>query len=80
MLLYARSVGVGSCWTGDLLSKQETVKEIVEIYHHDWELMAIVAFGYPNKEIDSKSGYKERRPIDEFIDKWWYMLPNQDQE
>ena len=48
MLLAARSVEIGSCWTGEMLSRQERIKEILNISDERYELMGIVLFGYTN--------------------------------
>lgn len=48
MLLAAKAVEIGSCWIGEILPKQERVKAILNISESKYELMGIVAFGYPN--------------------------------
>lgn len=48
MLLAVKAVEIGSCWIGEILPKQERVKAILNISDDKYELMGIVAFGYPN--------------------------------
>ena len=51
MLLAAKAAGIGSCWIGEILSKQGKIKEILKIDEARYELMGIVAFGYPNENL-----------------------------
>ncbi len=46
MMLTAHSLGIGSCWIGEILPKGETVKEILQITKDSLELMAIITLGY----------------------------------
>lgn len=46
MMLVAHSLGVGSCWIGEILPKAEEVKQILQIDNSSLELMGIVVFGH----------------------------------
>ena len=62
LLLCAQAYGLGSCWVGEILSKSETVMDILGLSDHNIELMALVTVGY------CESGAKaSRRSVDEFI-------------
>jgi len=45
MLLEAHSLGLGTCWLGEILKNKEKVNEILNI-PEDKELMAVIAIGY----------------------------------
>ncbi|MFH1093489.1 MAG: nitroreductase family protein [Candidatus Omnitrophota bacterium] len=46
MLLQAHAMGLGSCWLGEILNRKEEVREFLKI-QPEYELMAVVSFGYP---------------------------------
>ena len=46
MLIRAYSLGIGSCWLGEILNRKKRVQEYLKVASH-YELMAVVAFGYP---------------------------------
>ncbi|NLM56141.1 MAG: nitroreductase family protein, partial [Clostridiales bacterium] len=46
MMLAAHSLGIGSCWIGEILPKDDEIKAILNIENSDLELMAVVTFGY----------------------------------
>lgn len=45
MLLYAHSIGVGTCWVGEIVKKNDEVKEILGICNDNLQLMALIACG-----------------------------------
>lgn len=62
ILLTAHSLGVGSCWIGEIIDKNADVKKILRINDGNLELMAIVTLGYcdgeaPNVGRKSKSEF-----------------------
>lgn len=63
ILLTANSLNIGSCWVGDLISKQTEVKKLLDIDNDDLKLMAIISLGY-SKDNCLKTG---RKSIDTFI-------------
>jgi len=46
MLLFIHSVGLGAVWLGEILKNRESVLSIVD-GPKDFELMAVIALGYP---------------------------------
>jgi nitroreductase len=46
MLLAAEALGLGAVWLGEILNRKDEVKRIIEL-DHNYELMAVVALGYP---------------------------------
>ncbi|HIE34096.1 MAG TPA: nitroreductase family protein [Candidatus Altiarchaeales archaeon] len=46
MLLEAHSLGLGTCWLGEILKNKEKVNKIFNI-SEDKELMAVIVLGYP---------------------------------
>lgn len=46
MLLFIHSVGLGAVWLGEILKSREMVLRMVE-GPEDFELMAVIALGYP---------------------------------
>ena len=46
IMLTAHSLGVGSCWIGEILPKAKDVKSILNINNDNIELMGIVTLGY----------------------------------
>ncbi len=46
MLLEASSIGIGSCWMGEILNKQKEVQNFLGL-HSDLELLAVIPLGYP---------------------------------
>lgn len=63
IMLSAHELGVGSCWIGELLSKERKIKEILGIQNEYYELMAIIALGYAQGTIDCSS----RKDISDFL-------------
>jgi len=61
MLLYAQSLGVGSCWMGEILNKKDEVREFLEL-SDQYELMAVITLGYA-----SESPKSSRKTLSELI-------------
>ncbi len=61
MLLFSWQMGLGSCWLGEILRKKQAINKYLKI-DSDFELMAVISFGYPFKK--SKSS---RRNIKSFM-------------
>ena len=49
MLLKAYSLGIGSCWLGEILNKKNEVMKALEL-KSVYELMAVISLGYFKKE------------------------------
>ena len=62
MLLQAYCLGIGSCWLGEILNKKNEVREALRV-KSDYELMAVISFGYAKKQ----SGKGSRKKIQGFI-------------
>ena len=54
MLLEAYSLGLGSCWLGEILNRKEDVEKLLKI-PDDCELMAVVTLGYPDEKVAKPS-------------------------
>ncbi len=63
MLLTIHALGLGGVWLGEILKNRERVEELLEA-QKEWELMAVIALGYPAK--DQKASGK-RDPLEEKI-------------
>lgn len=50
MLLEAHSLGLGTCWLGEILNKKEKVVEYLKM-DVDMELMAVITLGYSDTNI-----------------------------
>lgn len=61
MLLAAHDKGLGAVWLGEILNKKQKVNELLAV-SSDYELMAVIALGYPNEK-----GHSTRHPLDHFI-------------
>ena len=46
IMLYAHSVGIGSCWTGGILKNSNRVFKLLKLDENKYELMALVTIGY----------------------------------
>lgn len=46
IMLTAHSLGIGSCWIGEILPKADEVKNILEIENDNIELMGVITLGY----------------------------------
>ena len=62
MLLQAHYMNLGSCWLGEILNKKEKVRKFIKI-QPDYELMAVVSFGYPK----AKSSKGSRKKMENFM-------------
>ena len=49
MLLEAESMGIGTCWLGQILNQKEKVNSALGIGER-YELMAVIALGYPDEK------------------------------
>ena len=56
MLLSGYEMGLGSCWVGEIISRESEVKQILNVAEQ-FQLMAVIAFGYPVKTV---KGVKRR--------------------
>ncbi len=54
ILLAAHFHGLGACWLGEILNKKEKVNEILNVPSDRFELMAVIALGYPNEQIKKR--------------------------
>lgn len=50
MLLVAHSLGLGTCWLGEILNKRVEVEKYLGV-DSDCELMAVIALGYSDEEV-----------------------------
>lgn len=64
ILLAAHSVGLGTCWIGEILKNQDRVNDLLVI-PQDLKLMAVITLGYPGKAAKSR-----RKSLDENILSW----------
>ncbi len=64
MLLTATSLGIGSCWIGEILDKQAEVKELLQVDQARYDLQAIISLGYPLRENGTKVS---RKPLSEVV-------------
>ncbi|MFN3568446.1 MAG: nitroreductase family protein [Caldimicrobium sp.] len=63
IMLAAHSLGLGTCWLGEILNKETQVKETLGLPIEEYEMCALVAVGYP----DDKSKRAGRNPLSSFI-------------
>lgn len=63
ILLAAHSMGIGSCWVGEVMGKDEEIKTLLGIQNDDLEVAGIVALGY----CDIPDTVLNRRQLDSFI-------------
>ncbi len=64
MLLTATSLGIGSCWIGEILDRQTEVKELLQVDNDRYDLMAIISFGYPLRTSATRT---PRKPLSECV-------------
>ncbi len=64
MLLTATSLGVGSCWIGEILDRQIEVKELLQVDKDRYDLMAIISLGYPLRKSAART---QRKPLSECV-------------
>ncbi len=63
MMLCAYSLGLGTCWLGEILKNEKEVKELLGLTPSEYEMVALLAIGYPN----DKSKRTGRKPLSEFL-------------
>jgi nitroreductase len=61
MLLAAHIHGLGTCWLGEILNKKEKVNAILNAPADRFELMAVIAMGYPTEQVIKR----KRAPLGE---------------
>lgn len=66
MLLGIHAEHLGGCWLGQILNKTEEVNKILKISSNDYELMGVIALGYPDPSELAQEG--ERKPINEIFE------------
>ncbi len=64
MLLMAHSLGLGAVWLGEILKNGDQACKILELEPR-YELMAVIATGYPASELKNKK--ISRKPLEELI-------------
>ncbi len=64
MLLTATSLGIGSCWIGEILDRQTEVKELLQVDKDRYDLMAIISLGYPLRKNAART---QRKPLSECV-------------
>lgn len=62
MCLEAHSLGLGTCWLGEILNQKEKVHQYLNT-DSDLELMACLTLGYPNESIIEGC----RKPLKNFL-------------
>lgn len=60
ILLAIHNIGLGGVWLGEILNKKSNVERILEV-PESFELMAVVALGYPDEPPKTRS----RKPLSE---------------
>lgn len=70
ILLAAYSLGLGAVWLGEILKNKEDVKKLL-VAPKKWELMAVIALGYPVPRERSSN----RKPLDELAFSESYEKP-----
>ncbi len=64
MLLTTTSLGIGSCWIGEILDRQTEVKELLQVDNDRYDLMAIISLGYPLRPSAMRT---PRKPLSECV-------------
>lgn len=64
ILLAIHSLGLGSCWLGEILNRKDEVAEYLAL-PKSYELMAVISLGYPKLKDETSS----RIPLSELIHK-----------
>lgn len=49
--LQASSMGIGTCWIGEILEKEREVNKIINV-PDTYELMAVICVGYADEDVD----------------------------
>lgn len=63
MLLCAHSLNIGSCWIGEVLPNADKIKKACGVKEPQYELMAVIAFGY----YENEPPRGERRELEYYI-------------
>ena len=63
ILLAAHSMGIGSCWVGEVMGKDDEIKALLGIQNNDLKVVGIVTLGY----CDMPDAVLNRRQLDSFI-------------
>jgi nitroreductase len=63
MLLAVEALGLGAVWLGEILKSEREVNGLLEA-PDGYELMAVIALGYPD---GPRPGPTERRPLNELV-------------
>ena len=63
ILLCAHSLGMGSCWIGDILKSEEAIKRILGISSMNLKVMGIISLGYSTGTAQQT----ERKPLSSFL-------------
>ncbi len=63
ILLLATASGLGTCWLGEILNREEEVKLALGLTPQAYELCAVISLGYP----DDHSKRSGRNPLSTFI-------------
>lgn len=58
MCLEAHSLGIGTCWLGEILNKKDEVLNYLGL-GKDLELSAVITLGYPDRKKELKSKRRE---------------------
>ena len=62
ILLCACSLGLGTCWLGEIINQKEEVSRYLKL-SNDLEVMAVIAMGYPaGQQVNG-----ERKPLNEIV-------------
>jgi nitroreductase len=62
ILLYAHSLGLGSCWLGEILNQSQQIQAKLQT-PPELELLAAIAVGVPEEEVSPK----DRKPLKDLI-------------
>lgn len=61
MLLESHSLGLGTCWLGEILNRREEVEKALEVEKR-YEMVAVVCVGYPTAE-ERKSSRQDLKKL-----------------
>lgn len=73
IMLSAHSLGIGSCWIGELLLKADEVKNILQINNDNLELLEIITLEY-KAERTINPGQKS---IESFLNEGGWVILNE---
>lgn len=63
IMLSAHSIGIGSCWIGDVLGESDEIKNQSGIINNSLELMGIITLGYQKTQPTAR----EQKSIEDFL-------------